>query len=222
MKRPPILATVLLAVALSTLGCDLASPGGPPPPDTTDWTLVLEDDFSDPESGFTDYEYSLGRWFYENGYYGIEVWEEVWVLWTDQGDYADLALEVEIAPQVDQGCAGLVFRAQEDGRYYRFCVATDGQYTLDKIVASGDDGEATWEDVISWSDAAAIHAGLETNHLRVICQGTQIWLYVNDELIATAEDEEFEAGAIGMIAENFDGEKALYHFDNLRLYVPGK
>lgn len=208
---------IVLALSLLVAGCRST----PTPPDVSDWPLVREDDFDDPHSGFAEKSYAHGRWFYQDGRYGIEVTRENWAMWTAQGNYSDFVMEVDVTSQQEVGRAGVIFRVGGGGyQFYNWRISTDGQYILEKSV--GQEAEQSdWETILPWQKSPHIRTGLATNRLRVICVGSEIWLYVNGYYLDTVRDKSFTTGGMGMIAENFAGGRhILFHFDNLRVYAP--
>lgn len=213
-----VLSGIVLALGLAVAGC---MPGPPPAPDVSDWLLTLEDGFDDPNSGFVRDSYAHGRWFYQDGLYGIEVKKENWVMTSWQGSFSDFVLEVDVTPREEAGRAGVVFRVAPDGnRYYSFSICVDGRYTLEKLL-SYEDENAEWATILPWRNSRHIKTGLEMNRLRVVCAGSRMWLYVNDHYLGTVEDESFGVGALGMQATNVAGSPgALFYFDNLRVYTP--
>lgn len=195
-----------------------STPLPPPPPDVSGWPLVLEDDFDDPESGFPQENYDVGSSFYHDGRYIIEVTKESWLIWERQDSFSDFVMEVDVIPQEEAGAAGVVFRLEGKYRFYVFQVSTDGHYKLLKLLAQGGED---WETILDWRESPHIKTGLVTNRLRVVCVGSEIWLYANDHYLDTVQDTSFTTGEIGMIAGTAFGESyALFHFDNLQVYAP--
>lgn len=75
------------------VGCLLAAETKPPEPDTSGWSIGLEDSIGNPLSGFADDRYAHGRWFYGDGRYGIEVTKQDWLMWsTHATTFTDFAL----------------------------------------------------------------------------------------------------------------------------------
>ena len=114
-------------------------------------------------------------------------------------DFDDFALEID-AHQIsgpETGSAGLIFRFQDHDNFYFFMVDGQGRYTV------GGNSEGDWDTLIDpeWESADAIKAGEDTNHLMVVCRGTEIELYANDELLITLDDDSFSSGKVGVIAE---------------------
>jgi hypothetical protein len=186
-----------------------------PAPTVPNWPVVLADDFDDPESGFSRTSDEQGRLSYEDGQYSIGVIPERWVAWSSQSGYlSDFVMEVAVSADAEVGFAGLIFRKQGDSLFYIFAVAPDGQYTL--TTSSPAAGA-----ILDWRDSGYIKTGVNTNRLRVVCVGATMTLYVNGQYLDTAQDTTFSEGEVGMMAGTRAGEtRALFHFDNLRVYAP--
>jgi hypothetical protein len=190
-----------------------------PMPTLPSWPVVLTDDFDDSESGFSQDSNETRRFFYQAGQYGIEVTRESWIAFTTQGDFSDLVMEIDVISQEEAGEAGVVFRREGDYQAYFFVITPEGQYSLQKSVA---EGEGRWDKILDWTGSPHIIKGLATNRLRVVCVGSTISLYVNEQYLDTAQDETYTEGKIGMAVGTFEGEThALFYFDNLRVYAPG-
>ena len=93
---------------------------------------------------------------------------------------------------------GLVYRAQDQGRYYAFAVGGDGYYGVLRV-----DGE---EEValIPWQQFPHIRRGFQENRLRLTCAGAVCDLTINDEYAATVEDETSLSGDVGILVIGFD------------------
>lgn len=225
MRRIMLWLLALPGLMLVANGCILEPipTPTPAPPDVSDWELVMADTFDDPDSGFGIRDYAHGRWFYEDGRYGIEVAKTNWLHHTAQGDFADFMLEVEVTAQAESGAGGVVFRfGGNEGldHYYSFLIASNGQFALDKLVR-GNAEKSEWQNLAPWQESPHLNRGRVTNHLRVIGVGPDLWLYANGHLLATVQDPSFATGSVGMVAETFPEEThALYLFDNLKVYAP--
>jgi hypothetical protein len=58
----------------------------------------------------------------------------------------------------------------------------------------------------------------EWNHIVAVCNGEELELYVNDQLVASAWDDSFYDGQIALVAGNYDVGGADILFDNLYVY----
>jgi WD40 repeat protein len=222
-----MLLVVLLLLATSMLACEVSvdfgggtaeTPTQPPVSMATlpNWPLVVTDDFSDPESGFSRDSDENGRYFYRDGYYGIEILKEDWSNWTWRGDiFSDFMLEVDVTSQREAGQGGVIFRQVGEQQFYGFAITPDGRYRLQKRVS-----EDRWETLLDWQESPHIRTGLATNRLGVVCEGSTISLYVNGQDLDSVQDTTYTEGKIGLTAGTFEEEThTLFHFDNLRIYA---
>ena len=164
---------------------------------TPAFPLAWQDDFSTPEGGWGETSDLQSVKKYENGQYHISVNASELFIWSTAGrGLADFMVEAE-ATQVrgpnDNGY-GLLFRFQDDRHFYRFDISGDGFYLLSKRA------EYQWVTLVDWTESPFIHKGQATNRLKVICQGSQISLYVNDRHLTDFSDVSYGHGEIGLFA----------------------
>lgn len=163
---------------------------------------LYSDDFSDPESGWYEGSFGDREYRYEKGEYVILVKKNDLATWAvgPTERFTDFALEADVrlveGPEIAE--MGLVFRLREEGNFYFFRVNGYGQY----IVSKNANGE--WQEVagmgVGLVPSPYIKTGGATNRLKVVCQGPQIALYVNDHHLTTVSDDSFSEGKIGLIA----------------------
>jgi hypothetical protein len=195
--------TSTLGAFVSPLGTPTSgafiSPLSTPAPRSAD---LYSDDFSDTGSGWYEGSFEDKEYRYENGEYVILVKGSDLAAWAvgPTERFTDFALEVDVrlveGPEAAE--MGLAFRLREEGNFYFFLVDGHGQYIVGKDV----DGE--WQQVAGmdmWlATSPHIKTGGATNRLKVVCQGPQIALYVNDHYLTTVSDDSFAEGKIGLIA----------------------
>jgi tetratricopeptide (TPR) repeat protein len=220
-------ALILIVVLAGILVALLASKGNlaflqQPTPEPTilptpAFSLAWQDDFSTPERdwGETSDLQSVKR--FENGQYHISVNASELFIWSTAGqDLADFIVEIE-ATQVsgpnDNGY-GLLFRFQDDQHFYRFDISGDGFYLLSKRL------ENQWVTLVDWTESPFIHKGQATNRLKVICQSSQISLYVNDRHLTDFSDVSYSHGDIGLFAGTLSQGGVHISFDNLKVWAP--
>ena len=196
---------------------------GMPPvqPDPPHAFLLMDDDFSNSDSGWDRVEDADQNLDYENGEYIIQVKHEGWSAQPSGGQetFSDFTLETDVRLQEGSESAtfGLVFRRQDQGNYYRFVIDGGGRYKLEKVQA----GTGTPVAGTEWRLSPHIHTGKATNHLVVVCFGPQTSLYANGHHLTTVQDETFNAGQVGVTAETTEGSDPIrVVFDNLKAYVP--
>jgi hypothetical protein len=175
------------------------SPLGTPTPRPT---VLYSDDFSDTGSGWYEGSFEDKEYRYENGEYVILVKGNdlaAWASWPKER-FTDFTLESDVrlveGPEVAE--MGLAFRLREEGNFYFFLIDSDGQYIV------GKDVNGEWQTVAGMEmglvTSRHIKTGGATNRLKVVCQGPQIALYVNDRHLTTVSDDSFAEGKIGLIA----------------------
>jgi len=185
------------------------------------WNIVqesgetYEDDFSNPASGFGRLSTKLYEADYMDGEYHILVKafrQAAWAWNRDAGRFGDFTLEIDarLVSRPSESAYGLVFRVQDDNNFYRFLVSENGYYLVDALL------NGRWNTLRSWTKSAFINEGNSTNHLKVVCQGSQIQLYVNEQHLTTLTDDSFAEGYVGMIAYTPEGNSRVA-FDDIRV-----
>jgi hypothetical protein len=218
-----LLIAALLSLALGQLACSfnigdlLGSNGG----GTSGSGALLEDDFSDEDSGWEVFTYDDGSYVgYENGSYAVATTGGAgsWSYGLAMRNFDDIVLDVDATqvsgPTDDNNGYGVMCRAQENGDGYLFAISGDGYYSIWAI----SNGE--FLDLVDWAESGSIAQGDSKNHLRVVCDGSHLALYVNNQLIGEAQDSSFASGDIGFAAASYTDEGTLIYFDNLVVTAP--
>ena len=212
--RPGILISL---ISLLLFGCTLpvaADPSSPP----RSGTILFQDDFSSPTSGWDHTKYAEGIMDYDHGSYRILVNAPDLNFWsTPHKDYTDTRVEVDTGKLAgpDENRIGLICRS--DGtNYYFFIITSDGYYGLGLF----DNGQAKLlgQDQLQASDA--IRKGMAINHLRADCKGAELTFFVNGLQLAKAHDDTLKHGDIGLLAGTFKETGADIVFDNFVAVAP--
>ena len=175
------------------------------------------DDFSGPQ---TDWLKESSRQGFECGYVGGEYhilvdkfdsWYCVWSGWA--GYFTDFTLEIDarLVSGPEESEYGVIFRLRENDSYYVFLVTGTGYYIVGKRT------EGAWTTLKDWTWSASIAQGYSINHLKVVCQCSEIEVYVNDYYLTTVTDDSFDAGAVGMIVDT-PKPNTRVAFDNIVIY----
>lgn len=182
--------------------------------------VLFQDDFASEASGWGVWR-QVGEAKYENGAYVMRVPKEKdMIAYYSQINVADFMAEVDsqLVEGYDRAQSGMVFRHEDAANYYYVVVTGQGYYKIAKLIGN------VWLDIPGgeWARSSYINTGSATNRLKVIAQGPQITLYVNDRYLATVTDSSLRNGSLGPIATSpSDGGPVQVSFDNLRLYAPG-
>ena len=149
-------------------------------------------------------EWDTGTWHhgdscsFHDGAYHIKSVEQEYYSWciAEIPTFRDFAYQVQMKVMEGDG-GGLVFRSDgKVGNYYYFHVGQDGSYGLSIFVAKGQP-----IDVVKGT-SSSIKAGLEQDNLLcVIVRGSDIAMYVNKQPVAEVIDTAYQAGQIGVVAD---------------------
>ena len=195
--------------------------------------LVYKDDFSDPASGWPTLSGKEVEAYYEDGEYhllvnplssaeavrpGVSYYRFGLASPPDAGPFTDFIVEADVRPVGgwNLGYFGLVFRAQDMGNFYKFLVSGDGSYCLE---ASLNGQRKTLQKP---TESQFIEKGKSTNHLKVVCQGSQIELFVNEHHLTSLTRQYFTDGYVGVIVDPRVVSRTEFHgaFDNFRVSSP--
>jgi len=209
------LALVLVLVASS---CGPATPSSPPMalPDS----YIVADDFAPPDPRWARFDteesavYALaGELYLEDRGQGTSVYTPL-----IGENYVDIDMNVDVRHV--QGSVnnwiGVLCRQQDEQNYYLLAISADGYYLVLKVV----DGEAT--PLVGPVYSEEIRSGKAENHLRAMCKGTLLSLWVNGERLAIISDGALqEAGSVALFADAVQrGEIVVVAFDNFVLAEP--
>jgi hypothetical protein len=218
------MVTILACTCLPTGNGDETPPPAAqdtPPPPPPPPNVLLEDDFSDPDSGWEVGDYDTGSVGYKSGAYFVTSEEEEMVMWgVANQSFDDVVIEVD-ATQVsagpdDDNAYGVVCREQGNGEGYYLRISGDGYYSIAKF--EGEDVSSLLDS--DWIESSAIGQGNATNHIRAVCDGSTLALFVNGQRLAIIEDSTFTSGDIALTATTFEVESTEVHFDNLVVRKP--
>ncbi len=126
----------------------------------------------------------------------------------------DLSVDAQQVSGSDNTQYGLVFRQTEPGTEYVFSIYSSVRYSLIRY----DKGKE--QQLILPTYSPAIKPG-QLNRLRVVAVGSHFSLFVNDQLVAQANDNEIPQGNIGILvyAAN-EPPQTTFEFSNLELRTP--
>jgi hypothetical protein len=185
--------------------------------------VLFQDDFSDPNSGWSVTTYDDGSSVgYADGSYVVRSTVAGEITRGVSGrDFADVVIDVDatqvLAPSNNNNAYGVYCRFQlgeGGGNAYAFLISGDGYYSIHRVVA-GD-----YEPLVDWTSSDVIRQGNATNHIRAICNGGYLGMVVNGELLAGAYDTTYTSGDIGLVAAPLESEPTEIYFDNLVVTAP--
>lgn len=223
MNRRTLSVFIGLAMAALACACNLL-PGGegggePAPPSPTPAGILLQDDFSDPSSGWEVGDYDFGSVGYKEGVYFVTATVVETPMWgVANHSFDDLVIEVDatliLAGPENNSVYGVVCREQGDGDGYYLRISGDGYYSIARSEGRG------FELLVDGIDSNAIGLGDAVNHIRVTCNGPTLDLHVNGQHLATVEDNTYASGDIALTATSYENEATQVHFDNIVVRKP--
>ena len=223
--------TATVTLVLAALACNLpaglsgetpapATAAPPTPAAPAPAGILFQDDFSDPDSGWEVGDYDTGSVGYKSGAYFVTSAGDGNTMWgVANRSFDDLFIEVDTtqisSPANNNNDYGVVCREQGDGAGYYMLISGDGYYAI-LVKAAGRD----FEPLVDWAQSDIIRQGNATNHIRAVCDGSTLALFVNGQRLATAEDDTFSRGDIALTATSDEDEPTEIHFDDLVVRQP--
>ncbi len=221
-------AFLVIVLALTALACGAINPNpediannfdeisGPASGD-----VLLQDDFSNTSSGWSESTFEQGARGYQNGEFRILVTSAEWSVWDNpnQDFYNDVRVEVDAhrAGGPNDSEYGLICRHTNVENFYFASVTVDGYFAISRTVNGGD---FEFVGMDSFQTNNAIGVGDATNHLRFDCVGSTLSLYANGVLLASVTDTALTTGDVGVYVGSFDTGGAEILFDNFIVYQP--
>lgn len=189
-------------------------------PETQSGSILYQDDFSRPESGWDRYEDDVYRVDYEQGAYRFHVSAadtEVWA--RPHLILPDVQIEV-IATKVggpDDNIYGLICRYQDADNFFFFVISSDGYAGI----GAHRNGESSLLNEETLQPAAVVQTGNTSNLIRAVCDGSELRLHVNGVLVTRAKAEgNWSEGDVGLIVGTFDRPEVEIEFDNFSVTKP--
>ena len=181
---------------------------------------LFSDSFADESSGWEIGDYSGGRVGYWNGEYYVTSLGDGQTMWglANRG-FDDVAIKVRSqqvsAPNNDNNDYGVICRANADGAGYFFLISGDGFFAILR-----GDANDEFEQLIDWTSSNAINQGNSSNEIQVTCEGENLSLQVNGELLASVKDSHYSAGDIALTATSYEDTSTEIHFDDIEVARP--
>ncbi len=179
---------------------------------------LFVDDFSDPKSGWDQYDVEEGFAGYIDGAYKIGIFSDQLFGFANPGQaFTDAAIEVIVtkAGGGDDSQFGIICRYQDEDNFYALLVSSDGYASIRQKQLGT---EFTY--LAEWTNSPVINQGNATNLLRAECVGNRLSLYANGVLLIEAFDSELPSGDVGLLAGTFSAENVEVLFDNFIVSAP--
>ncbi len=185
-------------------------------------SVLFQDDFSNPLSGWDHVSSPGGVMDYDSGVYRFLINASHFNYWSTPGkQFTDTRVEVDTAKLAgpDSNRAGILCRFQNvEGapHFYFFVVSSDGYYAVGRT--DGLESVLLGQDQMALS--ANIKTGMAVNHLRADCIGNTLTFYVNGFPISQVNDATLTSGEVGLLAGTFDEGGVDIIFDQFIVLQP--
>lgn len=214
--RPVDLALPMITAAREGQVSISSSAAPEEPVAESEGTVIFEDSFDDPNSGWATDSSAEGSVTYKDDYYAIHVNETSYMYWsTLDYNYPTVYMKVDaqVFLSVGDGDFGLMCGVQDDANFTVLDVSEDGYYSIWKYV----DNE--FVSLVEWTQSdLLLQGGVLT--LEGVCSAEGLALGVNGYKLAEYTDPDFKPGKIGLIAGTYDTANFIVGFDNFVLMIP--
>ncbi|HEY60125.1 MAG TPA: trypsin-like peptidase domain-containing protein [Anaerolineae bacterium] len=179
-------------------------------------TIIFQDDFSDPSTGWPTISDNTGSVGYSNGTYEIDVHKTEYMKWVLGGvNYRDLiiAVKTKVINSVGNGDYGLVCRYVNNENFYMLEITEDAYYSIFKY----QQGERVT--ILDWQFSVELQ-DLTSADIEVMCIGDTLTIIVNGKALGQASDTSFSRGDYGILVGTWDTAGFKVAFDDLIVQQP--
>ncbi|MBN1877919.1 MAG: CHAT domain-containing protein [Anaerolineae bacterium] len=176
--------------------------------------ILFQDNFSNPKSGWEVGNWEGGRAAYVAGQYVITA-EAGAVSGAPPQAFANVTIEVDMTPQLaatgDYNAYGVICHYQDKNNYYVLMLKGNGSYGIIKMLRD----EPVLLAVNSATDVLQT-TPQQPRRVKGVCGEGYLALYVDGVLIAAAQDDEFKAGQVMLMAAAYQKDQPMQvGFDNV-------
>lgn len=211
----------LLSVLIISLACAMPSEISQPTvalPASVSGAVLMQDDFSNPLSGWDHIGMAGSTMDYDGGVYRIVVNAPDFNFWSTPGrQFNDARIEVDTAKLggPDANRAGIICRLTGE-QFYFFVISSDGYFAVGRT--NGPQSTLLGQEQMAFS--SNIRTGMAVNHLRADCAGDILAFYINGFPVAQVVDSTLMSGEVGLIVGAFDEAGVDVIFDQFVVMQP--
>lgn len=135
-----------------------------------------------------------------------------WVIRSQSVSNVRQEIDIVAGDGAVDGYFGLICRWESSSAYYRFTISLDGSVKITKVFLN------ITTDLAQAQDKSYAPADSNPVRLRADCSDRNLFLYLDGELILTAEDYEIRIGKVGLVAGTVGSGPLTIDVDNYELY----
>lgn len=199
-------------VAFDNFGASVAGAGNVATGD-----VVLFDDFSTSVNGWDESSDEEFARYYLNDRYFIEVNPSQYTVWSaldENFENVVINVDANIEQAGHDGDIGILCRYVDADNHYALEVSEDGYFSIWKRV----NGEVSY--LVDWTASDLVPIDSSPFTVNAACDGAQLSVGIDGELLATATDSDFSFGSVGLIAGTWENGGLVVSFDNFEVIVP--
>ncbi|MDZ7958924.1 MAG: AAA-like domain-containing protein [Aulosira sp. DedQUE10] len=181
--------------------------------------IVLEDDFKEPSqtlSKDTSASIKNGGLLHpiseNNNGLSLSIWDKKIQKIQD----IDFSVDVKKDNGTDYSGFGIVTRTSDNNKstmpvkFYYLLIKGNGEFAMGKRIASNK-----WEHKVGWQYSNSIKQGNNLNRLRIVCDGTRVIGWINDQRVGMFKDDSYTSGKFGVISLQGSDDGTAVYFDNI-------
>jgi len=174
---------------------------------------LINDDFSDKDSGWGQFIYPEGSAVYKNDAYQITINvpnSDVFITYPRIYINSVVQADINKVSGSNDNNYGLICRFEDERNFYAGQISSDGYAGIFRV----KNGEYQLIGINEMLPVPAILGGEAVNQIRFECIQDTLTLIVNGEIADAQTDETFISGEVGMIAGTISGYDGVFQFDN--------
>lgn len=171
---------------------------------------LYEEDFSSPNGwrlveGAEFKDESLFYLIQEDNTYGLSLWN---LINFRDSDFSIDVSKVDGDENIFFGIASRI-NGRDFQQFYYLLINSSGYFSM------GKHSEDQWNDRIVWKMSNSINTSNSKNRLRIVSKGETIIGYINEDEVGRFKDKAYEAGKVGVISNNIQGNEIAVYYDNM-------
>ncbi|MBI5350563.1 MAG: hypothetical protein HZB77_14800 [Chloroflexi bacterium] len=199
---------VVTVITLLALSCALPFGDG----------VLLKDDFSKPDSGWSSFNTDNASAQYANGDYVIKVFRETWFSWGNASERNLSNVHIEVTAKnfgkTDDVVFGIICAYQDKSHYYYLGIDWAGSYTIARLNGDSSDAEVFLTNNNRWARSDDIPRKAASYRLGADCGNGALTLYVDGKQIASVKDSTFAKGDVGLFVSTQKTKNVEVRFDD--------
>lgn len=172
--------------------------------------VVLQENFKRPRG----WSLSRGASFKDGGLFHLQPDQSYYSasLWLGKNfSEVDFSSDVNKVAGLDNLPFGII--AQANGKYYQYfyylLIDGQGRFTL------GKSNRSNWLSLALWKKSSLINRHNARNRLRIVYKDNLIIALINNQVVATFSDKDYQSGKIGVFSLRGSGGAVAVYFDNV-------